>query len=54
MFMVSLIVWTQVSGAPLVEHAVNRPFELSKQEDGRPTVMLLSHAAAYAAWYEVR
>ncbi len=44
----------QDTGAPLVEKAVNRPFDLWRQEDTRPSVMLLSHAAAYAAWYEVR
>jgi hypothetical protein len=45
----------QASGAPLVESGSNRHrFHLSKQEDTRPSVMLLNHAAAYAAWYEVR
>jgi hypothetical protein len=44
----------QTSGAPLVEVGVSRPFDLPKQEDSRPSVMLLNHAAAYGAWYEVR
>ena len=44
----------QTSGAPLVEVGVDHPFDLPKQEDSRPSVMLLNHAAAYGAWYEVR
>ena len=48
------MVAVQGSGAPLVESGLNRPFHLTPTEDTRPSVLLLSHAAAYAAWYEVR
>jgi hypothetical protein len=45
----------QTSGAPLVEGSgEGRDFHLVSKEDTRPSVLLLSHAAAYAAWYEVR
>ena len=44
----------QTAGLPLVEDPnKSRGFHLHKQEDVRPTVALLSYAAAYATWYQV-
>ena len=48
----ALLAW-QTSGLPLVDSELTRPVALPKQEDTRPSVFLLSYAAAYAGWYQV-
>jgi hypothetical protein len=42
----------QTSGLPLGLSRTGRSHDLPQQEDTRPDVFVLSHAAAYAAWYE--
>ena len=44
----------QSAGLPLNVSAGGRFYNLTKREDVRPSVTLLSHAAAYASWYQVR
>jgi hypothetical protein len=43
----------QGSGLPLNVSEGGRFYNLSRREDTRPDVTLLSHAAAYAGWYQV-
>jgi hypothetical protein len=43
----------QSAGLPLNVSAGGRFYNLTKREDVRPSVTLLSHAAAYASWYQV-